>query len=521
MATKMSDAALLPAASGSNNVIMNPGRYDFVLVLASAITVLLGLTLLICGYLEAWHAPWFEERLAPTIAIAHGFQIYRVPPDGPLMVCLYAPLSYLTFLPAAFLPTLQSVFAGGSFLATAFLAIPFALVARYFVKEYGFTLSQWGPLLLVPFTAIAALRPLSYIATFVAADAPSTCLMAISIWLLYRGSRGGAQPTAKTAIYSSLALALSLGCKQNMVFGAVTLIAVAFYFFGRKFGRLYLAYTAIFGLLALGLVVAVFHDIRAIYFNSVLIGLRYTIVKANLFPGAYRLFENASVLGLILIAMWLVLFLTKGSEPRLQDSRPILIFFLVAGVIGLSDIRFYAVRGGDVNDLSHGLYVFILGLVVAGFELLVLTRSNPKATLALRIIAVAGALALIGSGLPTRYDAAWKLKVRHTPSGVAAYEFDKANPGQVYFPFNPVSVYMAEHRFYTTEWGVVNLWLAYQSFTPREILKFIPEHARYVAMPRDYMEDDAGVVIPYVAPHLVQAVVPALEKNFVVYRIER
>ena len=521
MATKMSDAALLRGTSESNNVIMNLGRYDFVLVLVSALTILLGLALLICGYLEAWHTPWFEERYAPTIAIAHGFQIYHVPPDGPLIVCLYAPLSYLTFLPAAFLPTIQAVFAGGSFLATAFLAIPFALVAWYFAKEYRLKLSEWGPLLLVPFTAIASLRSLSYIATFVTSDAPSTCLMAISIWLLYRGSRRGAQPTAKTAIYSSLALALSLGCKQNMVFGAVTLIAAAFYFFGRKFGRLYLAYTAIFGVLALGLVVAIFHDIRAIYFNSVLIGLRYTVVKANLFPGTYRFFANAAVLGLILIAMWLVLFLTKGSEPRLQDSRRILIFFLVAGVIGLSDIRFYAVRGGDVNDLSHGLYIFILGLVATGFEFLLLTRSNPKATLALRIIAVAGALALVGSGLPTRYDAAWKAKMRHTPSGITAYEFDKEHPGQVYFPFNPISVYLAEHRFYTTEWGVVNLWLAYQQFTPQELLKFAPENARYVAAPRDYNTDDQGVLIPYIAPHRLKATVPGLEKNFIVYSIER
>jgi hypothetical protein len=503
-----------------DNVTTNLSRYGFALVLISCITVVLALTLLTCGYLEAWHLPWFEERYAPSVAIAHGQGIYRVPPDGPLMVSLYAPLSYLAFLPTAILPTVRTIFAGGSFLATAFLAIPLVLVACSFAKKYRLLFSDWAPMMLLPLTAIASLRPLSYIATLVTADAPSTCLMALSVWFLYRDCRAGGQPSRKSAVYSSLALALSLGCKQNMVFAAVAVIACVFYFFGRKFGGLYLILTAIFGILGIGLVIGVHHDIRAIYFNSVLVGLRFTVIKANLFPGAYRVFENTAVLGLILVGMWLVYWLTKGHESRAPIPRVIFIFFVVAATLSLSDIRFYAVLAGDVNDLSHGLYFFVLGLVVFGFELLVRTRSNPNTKMALRILVAAGALTLVAAGLPTRYNAQWKTRISHTPSGVEAYEFDKQNPGQVYFPFNAIGVYLAEHRFYTTEWGVMNLEFAKQQFTRAEILKFIPEKAQYVAMPRDYLVDDPGAVIPYVAPHRLEASVPGLE-NFVLYRIER
>ena len=185
----------------------------------------------------------------------------------------------------------------------------------------------------------------------------------------------------------------------------------------------------------------------------------------------------------------------------------------------MSDMRFYAVLAGDVNDLSHGLYFLVLGVVIVGFELMALVRSNPKAMMALRVFIAAGALTLIGSGLPTRYNAEWKAKVRKTPSGVEVFDYAKRNPGQVYFPFNPIGQYLAERRFYTTEWGVMNLQFANQQFTREEILKYIPEQAQYVAIPRDYLIDDPDAVIPYVAPHRISAKVAGLE-NFEVYRIE-
>lgn len=503
---------------------MNTARPDvyfksgsFLLLSVFAINVLLTVTLFICGYLEAWHVPHFEQRFAPTIAVAHGQQIYRIPPDGPLIVCLYGPLSYLAYLPAAFLPTVQSVFAAGSLMATAFLVVPFAFLGYLYVRKYRLPLRDWGPLLLFPLAAIASLRPLNYIASFVTADSPSTCLMALSVIFLYRDRN---QSTWKTAAYSSLALVLSLGCKQNMAFAALVVVLAVFYFFGRRFGWSYLAFTSVFAALGIGLVIAVYRDVRAIFFNSVLAGLHMSIVKANLFPGTYRLFENMAVLALTLTGMGLILFLTKGSISWPSQSRFILTFFVVTAVLSFSGIRFYAVVAGDVNDLSHAIYFFVLAIVVSAFELLLLTRDKPQAVTALRILIVAATLALFGSGLPLRYNAQWKTRVSHTPSGIEAYEYDKQNPGYVYFPYNTIGVYFAEHKFYMTEWGVVNLEIANERFTRDEIVKYIPRNARYIAMPRDYIVDDPGAIVPFVAPHHLEASIPGL-KDFVVFSIER
>src|SRR5450755_13683 len=81
------------------------------LIVASIIVFLLTATLLFCGYIEAWHVPYFEQRYASTIAVAHGQSIYQIGVTGPLFCSIYGPLSYLAFLPAAFLPTIQGIFA--------------------------------------------------------------------------------------------------------------------------------------------------------------------------------------------------------------------------------------------------------------------------------------------------------------------------------------------------------------------------------------------------------------------------
>jgi hypothetical protein len=67
---------------------------------------------------------------------------------------------------------------------------------------------------------------------------------------------------------------------------------------------------------------------------------------------------------------------------------------------------------------------------------------------------------------------------------------------------------------------VENLEIAGQQLTREELLKYIPEKARYIATPRDYFLEDPSHLIPFVAPHRLFASVPALD-GFVVFRIER
>ena len=497
---------------------MNTSRLGFLLLAFSlAIAALLTATLFICAYVEAWHTPYFEQRFATTIGLAHGQLIYQIEPIAPLFCSIYGPLSYIVYLPAALFPTVQTVFAAGSLESTAFLVLPLVLLGYSFVRKHHLPFRDSAPVLLFALTAIASLRPLSYVAANVSADAPSMSLMGISALVLF-SSRD--KPRWKTAAISSLALVLSVGCKQNMLLPALVMGLAVVLYFPRRFWWFYLGFSIVFSVLVLGLVTVVYHDLGAIYFNNVLIPSRYPVITANLFPGAYRLFENYAVLALTLTGIGLIGFLTQRSMAWSGRSYLAWTFFAFSIVLAIPSVRIYAASGGDINDFAHTTYFFLLGVVAAALEIRVLTGSDPQAVLALRTVTVIATITLLGSGLPTRYDSEWKKQMLRQPAAFEAYDYTKRNPGHVYFPNNTIGVYMAERKFYHAEWGIMIPAVAGTPPSVAAIFKFIPEKAQYIAIPRDSIPDEKGAITPSVAPHFRTAAVPGLT-GFHLYAIER
>jgi hypothetical protein len=488
------------------------------LIALCLITALLAFTLLACGYLEAWHMPYFEQRYASTLALAHGQTIYQTRPSAPLFCAIYGPLSYVAFLPATLLPSVMTIFVAGSLLATAFLVVPFAFAAYSFAKTRDLILLDWGPLVLLALTAVGSLHTLNYVASHVTADSPAIGLMALAALLLYFHRE---QPRWTIAAWSSLATVLSIGCKQNMIIGGFVIALGVWFCFPRRFWWTFIAWIAAFSLAAVGAVIAIYHDLGAIYFNNVVIPSRYPVIVANLFPGTYRLFESTAVLLLTFTGMSLIWFLTKGSQKWPRVSPFILTFFGISAALALPSIRIYAASGGDVNDFAHATYFLLMGVFVAGGEVIVLNRSQPQAVSAMRILTVVAALTLLGAGLPTRYTAEWKEKMRQTPAAVQAYEYCKRNPGHVYFPYNTIGVYFAERKFYHTEWGVMIPVVAGERFTREEIFKYIPENAQYLALPRGYIPDHRGMLGALLVARDAAPVNIAGLEAFDVYPIER
>jgi hypothetical protein len=61
------------------------------------------------------------------------------------------------------------------------------------------------------------------------------------------------------------------------------------------------------------------------------------------------------------------------------------------------------------------------------------------------------------------------------------YDFDKANPGLVYFPWNTLSMLLAEKRLYHFEWGIHDRYAAGITPTPAQINQHLPPRTRYIA----------------------------------------
>jgi hypothetical protein len=473
--------------------------------------------LLIASHIYAWHTPWFEQRFTPTLAIAHGLPVYHLLTSGPLLGCMYAPLSYLAFLPAVAVPNLWVMFAAGSLTSTVLVLLPLFLSILFLVRKCGVSGGGARSLFLFGFAAVVFLPPLNYVATMVSADAPAICLMALSLLLLDWNLD---RPRWTVAVFSSLALVLSVGCKQNMIVPAVVILAAVFFFFPRPFAWRYLWLSAIWTLCVAGIVRAVFGDWRSIYLNTVVLPALTPVIRSKYLYGAYSMYEYSAALLLAMAGAGVVWFLAPaeadGVKPR--PRRFILVFFAVTAALVLPSIRNYAVIGGEINAFSHALYFLLLGAILTIAELTILLKSDARSIKALKFWILVSAYLLCASGLPMLFDRARVAIMRRTPAAMEAYRYDKKNPGEVYFPSNSMAVYLAEGKLYETDWGVMNPDLAGHPLGRQDIFRYLPDGARYIASPRDFAWVDH--LSSHVAPHYIQVDLPGLE-DFSVYRLER
>jgi hypothetical protein len=102
-------------------------------------------------------------------------------------------------------------------------------------------------------------------------------------------------------------------------------------------------------------------------------------------------------------------------------------------------------------------------------------------------------------------------------SSQIAFEYDRRNPGQVYFADHQLSVYLAEGHFYHSDWGVGDYASARIPIRPEAVWNGIPERASYVAYPA---LAPGYWLLPYLAPHRKMHAIADLP-GFEVFEIER
>ena len=66
-----------------------------------------------------------------------------------------------------------------------------------------------------------------------------------------------------------------------------------------------------------------------------------------------------------------------------------------------------------------------------------------------------------------------------------AYNYARENPGQAYFPNNPLSVLLAERKLYHFMWGVKEREMAGYPLTNKQFRDGIPADFDYVIFPKD------------------------------------
>jgi hypothetical protein len=370
-------------------------------------------------------------------------------------------------------------------------------------------------LLLFSFAALASLRPLTYVASQITADAPAICLMALSVLVLYiRFDR----PTFVTAASSSLLLILSIGCKQNMaIAGAVLGIAIC-WFFPRSFAALYAVLLAGASALVVAFTAFTYHGLKAIYYNDVIIPKEWPFQR-SLIPGGASIFLDACAL--IALTMIGTVLIARRCREAALCTVALVHFHLLPNRLCVGAIRpdHLCGMGGDANSFAHAVYFLLLGAVLTSFELISGCDRDSRFIETLRVWLAVAALAMLATSTRVQYRHSIPDLFRRTTSAVQAYNYCSHNAGKVYFPANSVAAYLAERTFYYTYWGVMILVEAHQPLSRAEVLRYIPPRAQYIAVPQ--VHDPAyEPLLTFVAPHRIAASIAGLS-DFNVFEIER
>jgi hypothetical protein len=507
----------VPTCSSSHS----PRRHRSLrLVFAGALIVIFAASAakLLTTYLYAWCTPWFEQRLMTSLAVAMGQAVYQIGVTGPLFTSIYGPLSYFAYLPAVLLPTVRSIFALASLTCLALLMLPLLLAALEFVRRRGVASVDALTLLLFSFAALAALRPLAYVASQATADSPAICLMALSALVLYlRFDR----PTFAVAATSSLLLVLSIGCKQNMMFAGAVLLVAVFWFFPGSFAWKYAVTLAGASLLVVAFIAFFYHGIKGVYYNDVIVPMAWPSARYAIAVGGTVLLD-ASVT-ITLTAIGTVLIARVADAGRLRFDGPcsfVLIFFLIAIALTPFSIMTFAAWGGDTNAFAPAVYFLLLGTVLTSFDLISDCNRNPRFTEAFRVWLVVAGLVLVATNPRPQYGYSTQILIHQVPPAVQAYNYCTLNPGKVYFPANSIAEYLADRTFYHTYWGVMILVQAHQPLSRAEVLQYIPPRAQYVAVPQFIVDAAYEPLLALVAPHRIAASIAGLN-DFNVFAIER
>jgi hypothetical protein len=472
---------------------------------------------LVAFSVRAWHTPWFEQRFTPSVAVAHGQAVFHALAGGPAMNCIYGPISYLAFIPAALIPNVWGAFACGSLLSACFVLVPLYLAIRRY-RQRGLGQTNRRLLGLFALAAVAFIPTLNDAACHVAPDAPAIFFLAISVLLLEWNPDWSLRKPSWTALLaSSFTLALSVACKQNMVLAVPVILIGVWYFAGRSWALLYLAMGIAFGVVITLATAAIFGDLRVIYFNAVVVPSHFLMSRAKIVYGLYFAFQYGSGLLIALAGTGALCYLTRRRFAELM-SRFVVVFFAIALVFVASSARTFAAWGGAANSFSHAIFFLLLGTVIVLAEIMLSADSDLKFANTLQFWVLASAYLFVAAGIPLRFDQDEIAIMKMTPAAVEAYRYDKQHPGQVYFPSNTIGVYLAEKKFYEAEWGVMNLTMSGQPLLREDALRYLPPQAKYFAVPKPFGVPE--YLVPFFIPHRIPAHVAGLD-NFLVFVIER
>ena len=425
--------------------------------------------------------PWSACRLAPALAVFHGYPLYSPAETGPINGWLYGPVPALAWTPAALAPTPLGALGVAVVVSLVFLLVPLFFAARIAGRPAGenalFTLAAF----VFGASALLTIYPTWYMASALNGDFAAVGLgLASCLVLLSSGETPGWRRLAASALLTALA-GWSKQIEAPLALAQLLWLAARH---GRATAKRFLTAGVVIGLVvSAGFVLS--YGPSAVLYNM------WTIPSNHAFHGGARAWFDEGRDYLVYTAVfWFVCAAFAwpvGGESLRYHSRawladrpwglPMLAALILLPGGALATIKV----GGDRNSI-HSAYYIIAASVLA--------LSHGGARLAGRFPRLAPFAVLLAATVPLVVAMRLVASYPHRPElpaenlSPAAFAFSREHPGEVYFPWDPLATLQSEQRLYHFEYGIRDRLFAGVSPSAVQLAAGLPPRLRYVVYPR-------------------------------------
>jgi len=441
---------------------------------------------------------WTGNRLTPAFALTHGYELYYGPSTGPIIGMIYGPVMALAYLPATLASSPTGALVAGSSIS---MLLFFGPVAWMYLGGRVRDARSLAPSIvgLLCFCLLSLGMSSFWTGFWVHADPPALGLTAAACGLLCL------YDPRKRLILPAAAVLAVLACwaKQPAAFLIPAMLLYVFLNHGLAALRRFAGWLALAGVVVSGGMVLAF-GWEHLVFNM------FTVPRGHFQQGPldapgplsarafalsamtqYKRLVADLTLPLVMIAFTVLLSIVRPEGAREQRLAAIIrhrwIILFMAGVAGLPAAIIGGVKiGGAANVLAYATYFVSAAATLSLVELSTKPAHQGAGTAAggAKMLLLAVGIALAVSNLPP--------SIHEVRKGLAdlsgncqqqAYDFARAHPGEVYYPWHPLPTLMAEGKLYHFSYGMFDRELAGFPVTEGHFREGIPEGVRYIGLP--------------------------------------
>jgi hypothetical protein len=419
------------------------------------------------------------SRVTPAVALARGQGVYAGPDHGAVIDFMYGPMAAIAFLPSALASSPSGTLAIAGVLNLIAFFVPMAWLLASELPR---------PVALASFLCFALLVSydlgLSFSAFTIHADAPALGLCAAACLAHLSGVRAAPALSAACAV-------LAVWTKQPAAPIVLALPLYALLTGGPREGARHALWLAALGIVSSLLFVLVF-GYRDMVFNMFTLPGRmpwYGEAEHGRTPAALNSLRLLALQNRWPAALLAILAAISargaGGVWRWLGAHRWTLLALVGLLMAPTAVLGGAKIGGYLNTHSFTNY-FVLGAATLALgEAAARAGSPARRPAAALLLALLVALAIASLASPRQERAVRgalaRLRAWRTNPQQQAYDFARAHPGEVWFPWNPLASLQAEGRLYHSEIGIWNRELVGMEMSEANLRRHLPPAMRWLA----------------------------------------